>query len=115
MTETMAIDKSEWQKQLDDVTERHDGEMVTIEVLDTEWGDAHEAEQLPFGYVNYDPKDDVVVVGVGGRSAQWPVVLRHMVWHPTKLEMAQFDSSTALQVTEPDGTVTLVTISPRRG
>jgi hypothetical protein len=110
----MTIERSEWQKQLDALTHEHEGGLVTIEVLDSEWGDAHEAEQLPFNYINYDPKDDAVIVAVGGRSARWPVVLRHMVWHPTDLSVADVGDATAVHVKETDGTVTLVTILPKR-
>jgi hypothetical protein len=35
-----------------------------------------------------------------------------MVWHPTEVSIAPAGDATALRITEQDGTVTLVTISP---
>jgi hypothetical protein len=61
------------------------------------------------GPINYDPKDDVVIVAVGGRSPQYPVVLRHMVWHPTEVDTGTDDlPQSTVRVVEADGTTTLV-------
>jgi hypothetical protein len=114
MTDTMAIDRSHWAEQLDAVTRDHEGDEVTIEVLDMDWGDAHEVERMPFTYVTYGNKDDVVIIGVGGRSGAWPVLLRHMVWHPVEVSVATVGDETAVRVTERHGPVTLVTIRPAR-
>ena len=114
MAETMTIDRSQWVEQLDAVTREHEGDEITIEVLDKDWGDAHEAQRMPFSYVSYDKKDDVVIIGVGGSSAAWPVLLRHMVWHPTEVSLAVVGDATVLRSTEPDGTVTLASIGGRR-
>jgi acetamidase/formamidase len=110
MAETMTIDRSQWVAELDAVTRAHEGDEITIEVLDKEWGDAFEAQRMPFSYVSYDTKDDVVIIGVGGTSTAWPVLLRHMVWHPAEVSLAEVGDSTALRLTEPDGTVTLASI-----
>jgi acetamidase/formamidase len=110
MTDTMAIDRSQWAEQLDAVTRDHEGDEVTIEVLDKDWGDVHEAERMPFTYVTYDKKDDAVIIGVGGRSAAWPVLLRHMVRHPVEVSLAAVGDEVGLRVAEQHGTVTLVTI-----
>jgi acetamidase/formamidase len=115
MTDTMTIDRSQWAEQLDAVTRDHEGDEVTIEVLDMDWGDAREAERMPLTYVTYDPKDDVVIIGVGGRSAAWPVLLRHMVRHPVEVSLATVGDEVALRVAEQDGTVTLVTIRAKEG
>src|SRR4051794_6616011 len=40
-----------------------------------------------FAYVAYDPKDDVVVIAVGGNTPKYPVVLRHLIWHPTEVDV----------------------------
>ena len=45
-----------------------------------------EAERLPFAYAAYDPKDDVLVIAVGG-TAKYPVVLRHLILHPTEVDV----------------------------
>ena len=64
-----------------------------------------EAEHLPFAYAAYDPKDDVVVIAVGGNTPKYPVVLRHLIWHPT--EVAVDADIGALKVLEKDGTTTI--------
>jgi hypothetical protein len=109
MADTPKADHAEWTDLLDQLTEKHEGQFVTIELLDSKYGDQHEAEHLPFAYATYDPRDDVVIVAVGGRSAQYPVVLRHMVWHPSDVRVAPGD---AFRVVDPDGTATLVTFHP---
>jgi hypothetical protein len=70
---------------------------------------------MPFMYVTYDEKDDVVIVGVGGRSAAWPVLLRHMVWHPVEASLVTVGADAVVRVAERHGTVTLVTITAARG
>ena len=59
---------SDWIRLLDQLTGDHEGQFVTIEVLDPTYGDQHEAERLPFAYASYDPRDHVVIVAVGGSS-----------------------------------------------
>jgi hypothetical protein len=79
------VPKSEWTTTLDSVTKAHQGEYVTIELLTEEFGDEYVAERMPFAYLEYDPKDDELNVGVGGRDGRYPVVLRHTVEHPREL------------------------------
>lgn len=54
-----------------------------------------------------------MIVAVGGHTSEYPVVLRHMVWHPTKVDIAADDlSRPTVRVVESDGTTTLVTFYP---
>lgn len=113
MPETTTLDRGQWQSALDEVTNDHSGELVIIEVLDPSVGPQHEAERLPFSYIAYDPKDDTVIVAVGGRSPRYPVVLRHMVAHPKEVDVATMDiPEAAVRVVGADGTATLVTFYP---
>ena len=71
----MASDKEEiardaWQKTLDGLTREHEGDVATIEVDELDLGDQFAAEEIPFSYVEYDPHDDAVSVGVGGLRRQ---------------------------------------------
>jgi threonine dehydrogenase-like Zn-dependent dehydrogenase len=116
MADTSTVDRSEWAKALDRLTREHEGHLVTIELLDPTYGDLSEAERLPFSYANYDHKDDVVVIGVGGDSPRYPVVLRHIVSHPTEVDVAEEGTmESALKVTDKDGTVTVVGFYPAPG
>jgi hypothetical protein len=110
MADTSTTDRQGWVEGLDRLTKDREGQDVTIEVLDREYGDQREAERLPFAYTSYDPKDDAVIVAVGGRSSSHPVVLRHMVSHPTEVNI-DLDGG-ALRVVEQDGTTTIVTFFP---
>jgi hypothetical protein len=111
MTGTATKDRDQWTPLLDQLSRQHEGEAVRIEVLDPTYGDNPEAERLPFSYASYDYKDDVVIVAVGGRSQRYPVVLRHMINHPTELEATQEDPP-ALRIVDDDGTVTVVSFVP---
>ncbi len=77
--------KTEWHAMLDELTKVRTGDNVTIEVLDSEFGDALQAEQMPLAYVEYDEHADEASVGVGGRDGRFPVVLRHSIEHPTSI------------------------------
>ncbi|MEU0184979.1 DUF5335 family protein [Streptomyces sp. NPDC006207] len=110
-----ALDRGDWQMVLDGVTARHVGDLVTIEVLDPTLGPQHEAERLPFSYLGYDPRDDVVIAAVGGRPPRYPVVLRHMIVQPQEIDVATTDvPGTAVRIVAQDGTPTLVTFYPAR-
>src|SRR5215211_7396367 len=111
-TEISAAQRAEWQRQLDELTKEQEGKWVTVEVLDPTYGDQTEVERLPFAYAAYDPKDDVVFVAVGGNSPRFPVVLRHMIWHPREVDVSTNGDRAALKVTDVEGTTTLVGFYP---
>ncbi|MFI8326842.1 DUF5335 family protein [Streptomyces sp. NPDC085529] len=113
MAETRVLDRDLWTAALDELTEAHRGELVSIEVLDPAIGHQYEAERLPFSYLAFDPKDDVVIVAVGGRSARSPVVLRHMVEHPKEIDVSTVDvPESAVRVLDRDDVATLITLFP---
>jgi hypothetical protein len=107
MAGTATKDRNEWTPMLDQLSREHEGDSVRIEVVDPTYGDHPQVERLPFSYASYDPKDDVVIVAVGGRSERYPVVLRHMISHPAEVDATQ-DVPVALRVVDDDGTITLV-------
>ena len=77
--------KQERHTLLDELTKVWTGDDVTIELLDAEFGDEFEAEQIPLAYIEYDEHGDEASVGVGGRDGRYPVVLRHSIEHPTSI------------------------------
>ncbi len=113
MADTSTTDRKGWVEGLDRLTKDREGQDVTIEVLNRAFGDQKEAERLPFAYTSYDPKDDVVVVAVGGRSSSYPAVLRHMVPRPSEVDI-DLDAG-AFRAVEQDGTTTIVTFFPPSG
>jgi hypothetical protein len=106
-------DSSRWESVLDQLTKEHEGEEITIELLDPTFGDADEVERLPFAYVNYDRPTDTVIIAVGGKSAAYPVVLRHMIHRPVELAVDDSKDVAALKVVDADGTATLVSFRGR--
>lgn len=113
MAATATIDREQWVGTLELLTAAHEGEPVTIEVVDPVIGHQHEAEELPFTSLTYDPKDDAVIVSVGGRAPRFPVVLRHTIWHPTELSVLQ-TPNVAVRVVEPDSTTTIIVFCRER-
>jgi hypothetical protein len=109
------LHRSEWQDALDLLTKEHDGDDVTIELLAVDFGDQHEAEKLPFAYLEYDRKDDAVIVAVGGRSNRYPVVLRHIIEHPQRIFVhpPTPNAVQAVDIEAFDGSQTIVTLRPR--
>jgi hypothetical protein len=112
VTDREVVPAMEWQDMLDRVTFEHAGEETTIEVLDRELGDHFEAEQLPLELIEYDRKDDVVIVAVGGRDEEHPVVLRHLVSHPKQIlvDGSVPGATVAVDVLAGDGSQTIVTL-----
>jgi hypothetical protein len=110
MADATSTDRQGWVEDLDQLSREREGQEVTIEVLDRVYGDQREAEHLPFAYASYDPRDDVAIVAVGGRSSSYPVVLRHMARHPTEIELDR--EVGAVRIVEQDGNTTIVSFFP---
>ena len=115
MTVTTPEQRSEWTALTNRLSADHAGHDVTIELLDAEGGDRSLVERLPFDSISYDHKDDVVVIGVGGRSPRYPVVLRHLIHHPQEILFDLIPQGAALKITDPSGTTTLVSLVRRAG
>jgi len=107
--------KTEWHALLDEVTKVRTGDDVTIELLDSEFGDAFEAERMPLAYVEYDEHADEASVAVGGRDSRYPVVLRHSIEHPSSIltDARPPRLPLVIQIVGADGSETLVTVLPR--
>jgi Family of unknown function (DUF5335) len=107
--------KQDWHKLLDELTRVRAGDDVTIELLDAEFGDEFEAEQMPLAYIEYDEHSDEASVGVGGLDGRYPVVLRHSIEHPTSIltDAKPPRAPLAVQIVAADGSETLVTVLPR--
>lgn len=113
--DTAELAEGDWHPGLDRITRDHEGDVVTIELLSADFGDQLEAQRLPLAYLEYDPKDDMVIVAVGGRDGRYPVVLRHFVSHPSRI-LVRTDPTSGIQVvnvTDDDGSQTLITLQPQ--
>ncbi|GAA1804903.1 hypothetical protein GCM10009682_28310 [Luedemannella flava] len=105
MPGTESVDRANWVSALEQLTARHAGDAVTIELLDDTYGDLDEAERVPLSSVVYDPRDDVVVVAVGAASGDSPGMLRHLVGHPTGVDIYETSAGAALRVTTEGSTM----------
>jgi hypothetical protein len=113
MTETRTIDRDKWAGFFDSLSTDHPGYYAAIELLDTSFGDQYETERLPFNYASYDPKDDVIVIGVGGNSARFPVVLRHIINRPAEVDVAvPAPGETDIRIVDAEGTTTMLRLRP---
>jgi hypothetical protein len=109
MTTVPEIDRSQWEIELDHLSHQHEGDYVTIEVLDPALGDQLEVERLPFTYLAYDRKADTVVIAVGGTTSRFPVVLRHLIDKPAKIQFDAAAQPPAMLITDTHETSTLIT------
>jgi peptidoglycan hydrolase-like protein with peptidoglycan-binding domain len=109
------LPREAWHDFFEDVTKEHEPSDVTVEVLGLDLGDQLEAEKLPLAYLEYDPKDDEFIVGVGGRDGRYPVVLDHAVHGPQKILVDNRVPAlvTAVEVADGDGQQTIVTLQSR--
>ncbi|MCW2900496.1 MAG: hypothetical protein JWO67_2761 [Streptosporangiaceae bacterium] len=114
MTEATTVDRDGWARFFDLLTADHKGKLATIELADADFGHGHETERLPFNYASYDHRDDVVVVGIGGESARFPVLLRHMINHPVEIDFAvPRPTETDVRVVDSGGTTTILRLRPK--
>jgi hypothetical protein len=108
--------RSDWQQYLEELTDEHEGDEVTIELLDQELHDEGLAQRLPLAYLDYDPKDDMFIVAVGGRDRRYPVVLHHRVEAPQRILVDTYglDDAVAIDVVGADEGDTIVTLHESR-
>lgn len=105
------IPRGAWQSTLEALTVQHEGDLAAIEVADLDLGDQLEAEHIPFSYIEYDPHDDAVSVGVGGLDGRYPVMLRHVVEQPQNIFIHTSGAGTVtIEIRSPSGTATLITL-----
>jgi hypothetical protein len=112
--ETEELPQGAWRQTLEEITRAHSREVVRIEVLSGQLGDQIQVDGLPLAYVEYDDKDDVVVVAVHERDRD-DIALRHIVEHPLNVRVhpRQPAATVALDVAAKDGTRTFVMLQPR--
>ncbi len=108
--------RQEWRGFLDVITKDQEGEPVTVEVVSAELGSQVQASMLPLAYIQYDDKDDVVVVSVRKRDGSAPA-LDHIVQNPWKIV---FDPPAPgavrrIDIEGSDGAHTLVTLHGPEG
>ena len=79
---TRELDKAQWARFLDDVSEELPLSGVRIDILSPELGDEVEAVGLLLQGMSYDPRRDVFEVVAGRGAPTGPMLLHHRVDHP---------------------------------
>jgi hypothetical protein len=109
------LPRQAWRDFFELLTKDHEGSEITIEIAALEFGDQLEAVAMPLAYLEYDHKDDVFIIGVGGKDSRYPVALNHMIPHPTTImvDSAIPTAVFAIDVIDPDGHQTILTLRRR--
>jgi hypothetical protein len=108
--QTHEIPNRDWGNFLNNLSRRHEGEDVTIEVQGSDIGAQTESRGARLIGITFDPKDSIgeeidVMVRCNDQTH-----LMHAVSHPSHVRIAQSDSGAdaALQLEDQDGRTTLV-------
>jgi uncharacterized protein DUF5335 len=109
-TTTRELGAEKWVEYFDSIAPGSEGLLVTIEVMSEQLGDQLDVERLPLQAINYDSKDDVLEVAVGGHGVRYPVLLRHFISSPQSVSVEESSplSPTAILVTDASGVRTLI-------
>jgi Family of unknown function (DUF5335) len=106
------LPRGAWREFFQDLSSKYEGYSVTIDVVSREYGDQPEAQDMPLSYVDYDPMDDVLIIGVDSRDGSDAPVLRRMIHHPERVLADQVteDVPWAIDIIDQDGSQTIVTL-----
>jgi hypothetical protein len=113
MKETLTRDRTGWQQLFEEISMGRRGQLLRIDVLDEDFGDQTEADAMPFESLDFDTRGDVIVVAVAGRRPGAPVVLRHLIHAPERVDLLDRpDASLVIHVVDSNGVETLLTFQP---
>jgi Family of unknown function (DUF5335) len=107
---TREIPREQWIKFFDDFSKKHEGWIVTLEVIGSDVGDQEEAKGLPLVGISADLKDRenrVEIILGGRRDANLTRIIDtpKRVWLKEPEEVAH----EAIEIESEDGTMTLLT------
>jgi hypothetical protein len=106
---TQEITRGEWEAFFDSFSRRHQGWLVTVEVMGADIGAQVEARRLPLEWIAAEMKnDDGLISIIVGDQAE--THFTHMISKPSHVRLKKSEESAdeALEIESADGTVTLV-------
>jgi hypothetical protein len=108
--QTREIPINEWRPFLDQFSQSHLGEKVTVRIIGLEVGDQTEMRDLPLVGITADTKDsggERIDVSAGDTISSQ---MTHAVIHPSHVRLAEDEQghAVAMQIESADGPVTLV-------
>lgn len=103
---TRTIEKSDWEAYLNRISKELGACLAEVEVAGLDIGDQIEAEGVTLTGVSYDPKDDLVLVGLLSRDDK---NVEHLVHKPVELVVDEAaDGLSGLVVAGGDGQRTIL-------
>lgn len=112
MEPTQELARESWSEYFDLISDELLNRAISIEIVESPNPPVVEAKGLALQLLTYDRRDDVFEVAAARGSPTLPSVLRHLIDHPTRIEIDSLTSlvPTAIAVTGGDGVRTLVRI-----
>lgn len=111
-TTTTSTDRGTWRQLFEKLTGARTQQPVTIDILNEEIGDQTETHRMPLQSLDYDDRNNVIVITVGSRRGRG--FLRHLIHDPIEVDLVDRpDHSLAMRIVDEGGTETLVTFDPR--
>lgn len=108
----MLIEKGRWSDYLAELTRHAEGYATSIEIMSGELGDQVEARETPLHELAYEPHEGIAV-SVGAATLEFPVVLRHVIADPARVEVTDEPGvPAALEILGEDGVRTLIRLTP---
>ncbi len=103
---TREIPREQWRSFLDDFSKKHQGEKVSVEVLDRDLGPQREVENLPFVGISADEKagEHVIAVMVGEQPSRHE---EHLINNPAHVRIAE-GKKPSIEIEPSDGPKTIV-------
>ena len=112
--QSQEIPSDQWIPFLNDLSRRHQGDKVTIELMGNDVGDQREAQDMPLLGITVDPpagQSRMIEVMVGDEQG---VNIAHDISHPIHVRLAKTDAGAdvALEIEAESGPRTLVRFMP---
>jgi hypothetical protein len=108
---TREIPPPEWRTYFDDFSRDLPEFVATVEVAGKDIGAQVEAERPTLTGMTYDDGDDILVIGLDAPGGL-PEDLERIVYHPTKIYVAEEDDMTIFDIEDSEGHQTLVRLAP---
>jgi hypothetical protein len=107
-TTTQEIPREAWREYFDTLAKILPTVEATVEVVGRDLGDQFIGERVLLAGISYDPKDDVVVIGLDTPGGL-PEEVEHMVYNPQRIMVTGMDDgSTVIEVEDAEGHQTIV-------
>jgi hypothetical protein len=102
--QTAEIPRATWSRTLNEFSKAHQGEPISVDILDAEIGAQPEVQGLPLLGITAEPREghDAIIIAAEKKSHE---SITHIVDHPSRVWIERSDGGTdlALQIESPGG------------